>query len=90
VTAPESAVTFGTLWEQRPASGLEFPAVRALAAVRDRWWCPGDLQNAYLVAPGGQFLLATDTQGLGEGRNQRWVDAAALRGTADRKVSRDK
>jgi ABC-type microcin C transport system permease subunit YejE len=23
----------------------------------------GDLQNAYLVAPGGRFLLGTDTQG---------------------------
>lgn len=48
--------------------GLFFVSVVVLAAVFAPWLAPhnpitGDLKNAYLVAPGSQFLLGTDTQG---------------------------
>jgi peptide/nickel transport system permease protein len=48
--------------------GLALVALVVSAAVLAPWLAPfdplrGDLRNAYLVGPGGRFLLGTDTQG---------------------------
>jgi len=48
--------------------GLVLVALVVSAAVLAPWLAPfdplrGDLRNAYLVGPGGRFLLGTDTQG---------------------------
>lgn len=48
--------------------GLVLVALVVLAAVLAPWIAPfdpltGDLRNAYLLDPGGRFLLGTDTQG---------------------------
>ena len=48
--------------------GLGLVALVVLAAVLAPWIAPfdplkGDLRNAYLLDPGGRFLLGTDTQG---------------------------
>jgi ABC-type dipeptide/oligopeptide/nickel transport system permease subunit len=77
--------------------GLGLVALVVLAALLAPWIAPfdplkGDLRNAYLVDPGGRFLLGTDTQGrdvlsrvlgvlmgLVAGYYGRWVDALVMR-----------
>ena len=50
------------------SSGWSLVALVVAAAVLAPWLAPfdpltGDLRNAYLLGPGGRFLLGTDTQG---------------------------